>query len=1112
MRAQLPYSVISLLLLLLPSTTADPLSIPFDDCFDEPNFEQQKFNVHTVYAQVSHNEEFGKYLNLTVLGTSPQDIVGLPVANGTSLATLFTTTSVLTLNAWSNSSYLCQNMRPESPLPEINSTDGTYCPIAQGPFAFSSTIPWGRNRELTTLITRLRGVDSNSNELLCLDMLTTPLEPRPSSPYGNAIIIFWSTVGLAIAYWLVVGLARIASAWGRGVTRPGRGLWSRAQSAGYILASAISGERLANNPALIRFCTPSLRDIIFHTQWCAALAMVAVEWPQFVYPLLTQTAWSTLSYNISLTQSSKNDHWDPLHTEPFSPPSGFSDQLSDPTSPIFVDQSIPNVLFSLPPDAKEGIPSFAYTVGIRPQDLFPTCMILFLGIMGAAIVISVLIWLIDYTVGFAGDSNGAQGHTANMNRLGRARSPTYGTKDVGDAALPSSTAEESKSLTGSHLGTSTSTKFPTARFALPLASSHPSERGINSHRSWWRIRADVGAFHGSVLHGNLVRILVLFHLPVTIFSCYQMTLPRNVVATSSVVLAALSFVVFSILIPAHLVIRVTFTTTNKLYDETKTLLSLGPLYNHYRHGSQLFASLFFATNIAFGVTIGGGQKSGTAQAIVILVVEVVSALVTSIWLPWGSGASMGLISFLFCVARIVIAVLLVILTQAISIGPGPGGWVAYGILVILALVYLALVLMLLSKVLEGLIRLFGGVGFDGSKHTVDSGLLGACGLLGCCGSRKKKYNRRRSKRRRHPNHPSSQLQTRDSDMSSYMPPAGGIVPLEGNVTPPRFLNAESRKNSNHSQPPSVLKPEYANRPYKEELDSEDEGYIMGAWQALPKAGYNAIGTGQQNRPSVSSSGSAPPSTGFSRVGGGRAHIDSPYAISGGSTHNFPSFGQQSQAQANYSSSALASPPLLFGQDDDSDEVPIALSNVSIGENGLPSGAMQPAHIRTKSQTAIVEDYLPAASGQASTTSMAAIAQQSQPVLPRRQTHVSEDTFLRPPSALAASKFTLGSTGSTREDDDSDDEQDQHRKKKPWYHLRRNRPHSSDGRPSTAGADLGKARAVDEELGGAGGSGNAPQTQRSFVVIRKPAGSMGRLNQASSSAHGYPPAASRPPTR
>jgi fatty acid desaturase len=145
-----------------------------------------------------------------------------------------------------------------------------------------------------------------------------------------------------------------------------------------------------------------------------------------------------------------------------------------------------------------------------------------------------------------------------------------------------------------------------------------------------------------------------------------MTLPRSVVPQSSTALAALSFVFISVLIPAHLVIRVTFTSTNKLYDDMRTLLSLGPLYNHYRHGSQLFASLLFATNLAFGVTIGAGQKSGTAQAIIILVVEVISALVTSIWLPWGAGASMGLISFLFCVARIVVAVLLVILTPTVS--------------------------------------------------------------------------------------------------------------------------------------------------------------------------------------------------------------------------------------------------------------------------------------------------------------------------------------------------------------------------------------------------------------------------------------------------------------
>jgi len=66
--------------------------------------------------------------------------------------------------------------------------------------------------------------------------------------------VFWLTVTLAIAYWLVVGIARVVSAWSRGVSKPGAGFGVRVESAGFILASAISGERLATSPALMRFC------------------------------------------------------------------------------------------------------------------------------------------------------------------------------------------------------------------------------------------------------------------------------------------------------------------------------------------------------------------------------------------------------------------------------------------------------------------------------------------------------------------------------------------------------------------------------------------------------------------------------------------------------------------------------------------------------------------------------------------------------------------------------------------------------------------------------------------------------------------------------------------
>ena len=325
-----------------------------------------------------------------------------------------------------------------------------------------------------------------------------------------------------------------------------------------------------------------------------------------------------------------------------------------------MNTSVPNLLFYLPDNATHGISSFAYTVGLRPEDLFATCLILFLGIIAATIAISAIVWCIDHMANAVFGSNNGSPYPG----LHTVATPTApAAMDAPGSTSFAMPIKESKSHNG-HLA---SLFRPSSRFNLPSVPS-TGERGASLHRSWWRFRSDINSFHGSVLHGNLVRILVLFHLPVTIFSCYHMTLPHRRASMGSIILAALSFVFFSILLPVHLVLRVTFTSTNKLYDETRTLLNYGALYNHYRHGSQMFASLLFATNLLFGVTIGTGQKSGTTQAVIILVVEIVSALVTSIWLPWGSGASMGLISFLFCIARIVIAVLLVILTPTVRSG------------------------------------------------------------------------------------------------------------------------------------------------------------------------------------------------------------------------------------------------------------------------------------------------------------------------------------------------------------------------------------------------------------------------------------------------------------
>lgn len=151
--------------------------------------------------------------------------------------------------------FFCNSLRPASPLPSLEDGQQNYCPLQPGSFALSTSVNPGSNFELATYYTRIRALDPGSNELLCIDVTTTPLTSGPvGSPYGHARIIFWGTVGLAVGYWLLVGLARLVSAWGRGSTRSGPGVWARFESAGFILASAISGERLATSPALMRFC------------------------------------------------------------------------------------------------------------------------------------------------------------------------------------------------------------------------------------------------------------------------------------------------------------------------------------------------------------------------------------------------------------------------------------------------------------------------------------------------------------------------------------------------------------------------------------------------------------------------------------------------------------------------------------------------------------------------------------------------------------------------------------------------------------------------------------------------------------------------------------------
>ena len=316
--------------------------------------------------------------------------------------------------------------------------------------------------------------------------------------------------------------------------------------------------------------------------------------------------------------------------------------MADRASPLFLDSSVPNTLLRFPEGTKNGLQSFAYAVGIRPQDLFGTCLALYLIIIAGCVTISTFIWAVDWLV-----SSTVMGGPADVWN-GNVRSPGYS----GGSDLPKEGLE-------------------TPRGDDDVAGSLPPlpTRRAHTRRAWWHYRLGQNSFHENILYGNLVRLLLLFHFPITCYSCYQFSLGRPNATIASLTLAGLAFAFFSLLLPGVLLFRLIITPTGKLYEATRTLLGLGPLYNHFAPDSQIFACAVFLHSLSMGVVIGAGQKSGTAQSIILLIVEVIAALATSMWLPWKEGARMGAISFLFCVIRIISCVLLVILSPIVSSCP-----------------------------------------------------------------------------------------------------------------------------------------------------------------------------------------------------------------------------------------------------------------------------------------------------------------------------------------------------------------------------------------------------------------------------------------------------------
>lgn len=855
-----------------------------------------RINISAVYTQFdpvlasdNHIADQTSYDSgvLRIVAVGATDAVGRTVNTNVTpqlLSTLSVETQFLTFSVFRNDSYLCDSLYPVVPDPNATVINGVVvqpagCLYGPGQVSLGLGIPLNDTYTLGTLWTRIRLSDTSSPplDIACIEVYASPYDQQKW--YWH--LIFWFPVALAIGFFVVIALARVFCA----LTSHARAFKNKAREGSQpnvikdtiapTIVSAISGQKLALSAALLRFATPGCWDIILHTQFVAAISMIAVRWPEFSYPFFKQAAWSTLTGNVTIIRPAElNADFDLVSTNATLPSGDISTQFSNATSPLYMNEQTPNHLINLD-GARAGIQAYAHVVGLRTRDLFGTCLSIWLLIVAAIVALSLLAWIIDSV------------HDTVL-RLQKHREDGYSV-DVADA--PS--AIETKEMVDADDDQPRSSLSRRGRYRF-LGVGRAGKRLL--------FGSSDNTFHLLMLHGNLLRAIFLFHLPITIFTTHQMA-NADIFSATSVALAALAFAFLSVLAPVYVVLCISRAPTAKLYDSIGTLSAFGPVYNNYSPGSQLFCAVDFARSLILGVVIGAGQDNGSAQAIIILVFEIMFALACGLWLPWGEGAMMGPVSFVANVLRIFTAVLVLLLSPLVDFGRQVEGWLTYVILLIQGILYVCAALILLVKMVEGLVRLGGRASFDERASSRLSGLGGAVRKIQKKQESKLQLSHKGNKkrlsqtcqplnRRASTNTQSVMLTSLGNDGSTgENTPAGPSSPRKLSTSLPSTMSMNrmplhSRQASYVSYLDSQLHGRRSpadmladgNSPYSTYLrgDPHDEGYIMAALPPTIASGRPVSPPPQLHQWNGRQSPPPPGQSGFVRMGGGRATDTAPY--------------------------------------------------------------------------------------------------------------------------------------------------------------------------------------------------------------------------------------------
>ncbi|KAK4054818.1 hypothetical protein OIV83_000742 [Microbotryomycetes sp. JL201] len=848
----------------------------------------------------------GNVLRLVFVGNTTAQAQGY--SNDTDfLSTIVTDSHVLTFPVDQNTSALCSSIRTTAG-PQGTTENGqtvitdSGCPY-QGDVALGLSVPLRDSYALTTISTQLVVLDPSNDalHLACYNVSVTPFYPS----HWVYKLILYIVIGLLAAYTLLYSVAHswaayttwlhdnethLASSLTLKLVTTSTPL-SRRKMWGAIWFGAWAGKQVVNSGSLRRFVTAELRELFAFAMWFSLVGTVAVNWPGYTYPAFAQTAWTTLVYNNSLPFTSPPT---PVLPNAFDIPQQFSSQINDVTSPIYLDDALPNVLLDLDSSAA-GIERWARMIGVRHQDVWSVCAFTFLCIVAAVIAAHCLFFVFDSAL-----------DTIFPSRFSKSRLRKESKVSNGDAmqelkrvSLKGSTmtAGQSRPSESSAHRFMEGGDYGDEAFLQDDGNNYGPSRPEDMIPSW--------RLHLALLQGNLTRVLVLFHLPLVIFSVYQFSI-RDESPTSTFALAVVTFALLCVTAPAYLLWQIHATPVRELYGSMTRLLSLGPLYNTMSDECVMFSSVRFGANLVVGILIGAAQNVGTAQAAVILLVEVADTLITSLWLPWGDNAAMGPLAFILCLARIIIAVLLVVISPSVAVSDSAAAWIAYIILLVQGVVWLMFLFILMSKFFELVIRVMGGIPFDESRSARAGGLGGALRKLerSSGGSNLQNQHKKGKASRKAARAAVANASRQSSDLHR----AALHGPSETTVgTHTRLLD----RNRPRSQTPqsSFTQGDSAARSFYGS-NTDDDGYIMSAMSNGPWASaghvrpgeYSSVGgpvirsgplRGEQATvvPAVSN-------TGFARISGGRASSSNPYQLVDGTSSNANPSGALGRSSAD----------------------------------------------------------------------------------------------------------------------------------------------------------------------------------------------------------------------